>query len=163
LSLLIDSPAGFPLTDGSGLAPPLERRLSVGRFLLPAVAVLGVAGIVRRYFRTRRACAERIRPQWSRISPPPLETPLRRPYRIPEVTFVRAIARSAHSPQCEPRSMMNAMFSDPTQIPDAILALAVQLVSGSVSPRSCWLPSTSSGPVAWHRDLRMSRQKLRTR
>src|SRR3989442_4315945 len=47
LSLLIDSPGGFPLGDGGDATLLLWNvALSVGRFLVPAIAVLAISGIV---------------------------------------------------------------------------------------------------------------------
>src|SRR4051794_34900668 len=71
MSLLIDSPGGFRLNDGSDATLLVWNvALSAGRFLVPAIAVLGVAGIVASVFQnTPSMVLQRIRPQWSRISP----------------------------------------------------------------------------------------------
>src|SRR4051794_25273755 len=45
MSLMIDSPGGFPIGNGSDASLLLWNvALAVGRFLLPAIAVLGIAG-----------------------------------------------------------------------------------------------------------------------
>jgi flagellar biosynthetic protein FlhB len=169
MSLMIDSPAGFPLTDGSDATMLLWNvALSVGRFLLPAVAVLGVAGIVASVFQNPPSLVlERIRPQWSRISPAAgwkrlfgaqgFVEFLKSVFKFGAIAVVCIILLSASR-----TSMINAMFSDPTQIPGAILSLSVRLVSG-VCVATIVLVAVDLvwARLKWHRDLRMSRQDLK--
>src|SRR5579871_2919479 len=71
MSLLIDSPGGFSLADGTAATMLLwSVALSAGRLLLPAIAVLAVAGIVASVFQNAPSMIlDRIKPQWSRVSP----------------------------------------------------------------------------------------------
>ena len=169
MSRLIDSPGGFPLTEGSDATLLLWNvALSVGRFLLPAVAVLGVAGIVASVFQNPPSLVlERIRPQWSRISPAAgwkrlfgaqgFVEFLKSIFKFGAIAVVCLILLSASR-----SSMINAMFGDPTQIPGAILSLAVRLVSG-VCVATIVLVAVDLvwSRLRWHRDLRMSRQELK--
>src|SRR5690242_17820898 len=71
MSLLIDSPGGFPLANGTDATLLLWNvaRAASG-LLLPAIAVLAVAGIAASVFQNSPGIAlERVRPQWSRVSP----------------------------------------------------------------------------------------------
>jgi flagellar biosynthetic protein FlhB len=169
LSLLIDSPGGFPLTEGSDATLLLWNvALSVGRFLLPAIAVLGVAGIVASVFQNPPSLVlERIRPQWSRISPAAgwkrlfgtqgLVEFLKSVFKFGAIAVVCLVLLSASR-----TSMINAMFSDPTQIPGAILSLAVRLVSGiCVATIMLVAGDLVWARLKWHSELRMSKQELK--
>lgn len=169
MSLLIDSPGGFRLGDGSDATLLLWKiAMSVGRFLLPAIAILAVAGIVASVFQNAPSMVlERIRPQWSRISPAAgfkrifgkqgLVEFLKSLFKFGAIGVVVLILLSASW-----SSVIDGMFSDPTQIPGAILALAVRLVS-AVCVATIVLVAVDLvwTRLRWRADLRMSKQELK--
>jgi flagellar biosynthetic protein FlhB len=110
---------------------------------------------------------ERIRPQWSRISPGAgfkrifgkqgLVEFLKSLFKFGAIGVVVLILLSASW-----SSVIDGMFSDPTQIPGAILGLAVRLVSAVcvativlVAADLVWTR------LRWRADLRMSKQELK--
>jgi flagellar biosynthesis protein FlhB len=169
LSLLIDSPGGFPLANGTDATLLLWNvALAAARLLLPAVMVLGVASIIASVFQnTPSMVFQRIRPQWSRVSPMAgwkrlfgaqgsVEF-LKSTFKFGAITVVCMILLGASR-----ASVINAMFSDPTQIPGAILALAVRLVSAvCVATIVLVAGDLLWARLRWRSDLRMTRQELK--
>jgi flagellar biosynthetic protein FlhB len=169
LSLLIDSPGGFPLANGTDATLLLWNvALAAARLLLPAVMVLGLASIIASVFQnTPSMVFQRIRPQWSRVSPMAgwkrlfgvqgsVEF-LKSAFKFGAITIVCMILLGASR-----ASVINAMFSDPTQIPGAILALAVRLVSAvCVATIVLVAGDLLWARLRWRSDLRMTRQELK--
>ncbi|MFI5003200.1 MAG: EscU/YscU/HrcU family type III secretion system export apparatus switch protein, partial [Reyranellales bacterium] len=169
LSLLIDSPGGFSLANGTDATLLLWNvALSAGRLLLPAIAVLAVAGVIASVFQNAPGIAlERVRPQWSRISPlggwrrvfgtQGYVEFLKSVFKFAAIAVVCLILLGASR-----TSIINAMFSDPTQIPGAILSLAVRLVSAiCVATIVLVAGDLIWARLRWRSDLRMTRQELK--
>jgi len=169
MSLLIDSPGGFSLADGTDATLLLWNvALSAGRLLLPAIAVLAVAGVVASVFQNAPSVVlERIRPQWSRISP--LAGWQRLFGAQGAIEFLKSVFKfGAIAVVClillgsSRSSIVNAMFSDPLQIPGAILSLAVRLVSAiCVATIVLVAGDLLWARLRWHSDLRMTRQEIK--
>jgi len=169
MSLLIDSPGGFPLIDGSDATQLIWNVAAAGAgLLLPAIVVLAVAGIVASAFQNPPSIVlERIRPQWSRVSPMAgwkrvfgvqgsIEF-LKSAFKFGTITVVCIILLGASR-----ASVVNAMFSDPTQIPGAILALAVRLVSAiCVATIVLVAGDLLWSRLRWKSNLRMTKQEVK--
>jgi flagellar biosynthetic protein FlhB len=169
MSLLIDSPGGFPLGDGDNASQLLWNvAMTVGRFLLPVVAILTVAGVVASVSQNAPSMVlERIRPQLSRISPAAgwkrlfgaqgFFEFLKSAFKFGAIAVVVLILLGASR-----SSVIDAMFSDPTQIPGAILALAVRLVSAiCVATIVLVAGDLLWARFRWRADLRMTKQELK--
>src|SRR5690349_1114239 len=71
LSLFIDRPQDFRLDSGADAAALIHAiALEVGQFLVPIIAILAGCSLIASIFQNVPSfVSERIRPQWSRISP----------------------------------------------------------------------------------------------
>ena len=169
LLLLIDHPAAFSLrtpTDASHLLAALGMKL--GAFLFPIVAVLAVAGFASSFFQNAPTFAlDQIRPKWSRVSPVAgwkrifgssgrIEF-LKSLFKFGAIAVVVSIMLNG-----DRHRLIDAMHSDPGQIPGLILTLVIKLVSVV----GVALVLLVAGDVVWQRlrwraDLRMTRQEVK--
>jgi flagellar biosynthetic protein FlhB len=169
LAVFIDDPRRFSLQTGND-ATQLIRAIAfeVGRFLTPIIAILAVAGISSSILQNFPQIAyERIRPQWSRLSPANgwnrifgksgLVEFLKSVFKFFTIAVVCVFLQKS-----EQYKVVNAMFSDPSLVPEMILTMAIRLVS-AVSIATIVLVAADLiwSRLRWHRDLRMSRQEIK--
>lgn len=169
LAVFIDDPRRFSLQTGND-ATQLIRAVAfeVARFLTPIIAILTVAGISSSILQNFPQVAyERIRPQWSRLSPANgwnrifgksgLVEFLKSVFKFFTIAVVCVLLLKS-----EQYKVVNAMFSDPSLVPEMILTMAIRLVS-AVSIATIVLVAADLiwSRLRWHRDLRMSRQEIK--
>ncbi|MBZ6079352.1 flagellar biosynthesis protein FlhB [Microvirga puerhi] len=169
LAVFLDDPRRFSLQNG-GDATQLIRAvaLEVARFLTPLITILAVTGIASSILQNLpQIVYERIRPQWSRISPASgwtrifgksgLVEFLKSVFKFFTIAIVCVLLLKS-----EQYKVVNAMFSDPSLVPEMILTMAIRLVS-AVSIATIVLVAADLlwARFRWHRDLRMSRQEIK--
>jgi flagellar biosynthetic protein FlhB len=169
LALFIDHPKSFSLENGTDAILVIQAvALEVGRFLLPIITVLAVCSLSASILQNvPQIVYERIRPQWSRISP--LGGWGRLFGRQGQVEFLKSVFKfftitivSILLLQSEQYKVVNAMFSDPSLVPEMILTMAIRLVSAvSIATIVLVAGDLIWARVRWHRDLRMSRQDIK--
>lgn len=169
LALFIDHPKGFSLDTGSDALALLQALATeVGQFLLPIVIVLSVCGLVSSILQNvPSVVSERIKPQWSRVSP---LSGMGRIFGLQgQVEFLKSVFKfltitlvSLLLLKSEHHKVVNAMFSDPSLIPELMLTMAIRLIS-AVSIATIILVAADLvwARLRWHRDLRMSRQEVK--
>ncbi|MQT12753.1 flagellar biosynthesis protein FlhB [Segnochrobactrum spirostomi] len=167
LGRFLDDPAGFRL-ESAGDATALLWMVggATGRFLLPIIVILAIAGVAAAVFQNApRFVGDRIRPKWNRVSPASGAQRIFGPQGI--IEFAKSFFKFAlvifvvlvllHADQYE---AINAMFTDPSLLPGLILSMATRLVSAVcvgtivlVAGDLVW------SRLKWRRDLMMSRQE----
>jgi len=140
----------------------------MGRFLVPVLLILLVAGIAASIFQNApRIVLDRIQPQWSRISP---ASGWGRIFSVQGfVEFGKslfkflAIGSMAFMVLSADRhEIVNVMYMDPIGLPEFLLTLSVRLVSAvSVATIALVAGDLVWTRVRWQRDLRMSKQELK--
>lgn len=169
LALFIDHPNSFRLNSGADAAILLQSvAMEMGLFAMPMVVVLAVSSLAASILQNvPQVVYERIRPQWSRISP--LSGFGRLFGRQGQVEFLKSVFKfftitivSILLLKSEQYKVVNAMFSDPSLVPEMILTMAIRLMS-AVSIATIVLVAADLvwARFRWHRDLRMSRQELK--
>jgi flagellar biosynthetic protein FlhB len=169
LEQLIDEPEEWAL-DGGRDASQLFAAIGgeAGRFLVPLVVTLAVAGIAAAFLQNAPQIAlERIRPDASRLS---LRKGWQRVFGLQgQIEFLKAAFKFAVVSivalvllRSEEHRVVNAMFVEPTALPELILAIAMRLLA-AVSVATIVLVAADLVWVRahWRRDLRMSRQELK--
>jgi len=165
----MDEPRGVRLeSSGDVIALLSPIALIIGTFLLPIIAVIAIAGLAASLFQNMpRLVLERIRPQWSRISPMAgwkrlfgsqghIEF-LKSFFKFITVTLLVAVM--LHWDQY---SVINAMFSDPALIPSLMLTIATRLVSGlCVATIVLVALDLVWAQLRWRNNLRMSHQEVK--
>lgn len=169
LSIFIDSPEKFSLESGRDVTQLIQAiALEVGRFLTPIIAVLSVAGLASSILQNLpQVVYERIRPQWSRISP--MSGWSRIFGKSGFIEFLKAVFKFFTIAvvcglllKSEQYKVVNAMFSDPSLVPEMILTMAIRLVSAvSIATIVLVAGDLIWARFRWHRDLRMSRQEIK--
>jgi len=169
LGLFLDDPGGYALENGTDATLLLAGVTGVaGSFLLPVLAVLAIAGIAASVLQNVPSIAgERIRPQWSRLS---LSQGWSRLFGIQGfVEFLKSLFKfGAVTVVCvillraEQFTAVNAMFSDPSQLPALILSMATRLVS-AVCVATIVLVAVDLvwARIRWRTNLRMTRQEIK--
>jgi flagellar biosynthetic protein FlhB len=169
LEQLIDEPGGWALDDGSD-ASRLFGAIGgeASRFLLPLIVTLALAGLVASFLQNAPQFAlERIRPDASRISIHKnwqriFGTQGRTEFFKAAFKFVIVSIVAVVLLKSEEHRVVNAMFVEPTAVPELILAIAMRLLA-AVSVATIVLVAADLVwvRVHWRRDLRMSRQELK--
>src|SRR3954453_20133274 len=169
LGQMLDDPAGYRLENGAD-AVRLSSAVAVemGRFLLPVCTVFLLFGVGASILQNApRIAFDRIKPDLSRIS---FGKGFQRIFGLQgQVEFGKALFKFAPISvvvfvilRAEQATTMNAMFSDPTAIPEMLLRLAVQLVSAiSIATIVLVAADLVWARIQWRRDLRMSRQEVK--
>lgn len=169
LAVFIDDPRRFSLQTGNDARQLIHAvALEIGRFLTPIIAILTVTGISSSILQNfPQIVYERIRPQWSRVSPASgwnrifgksgLVEFLKSVFKFFTIAVVCVLLLKS-----EQYKVVNAMFSDPSLVPEMILTMAIRLVS-AVSIATIVLVAADLiwSRLRWHRDLRMSRQEIK--
>lgn len=168
-ALLLDDPGGFSLETGDDATMLMFRvAYESGIFLLPILLVLMLFSVAASLFQnTPSAVGERIRPQWSRISP---VSGWKRIFgRQGQVEFLKSVFKFlAIALVCtvilrsDLNAATNSMFSDPTLLPPLVLSMASRLVSAiCVATIVLVAADLVWSRVRWRSDLRMTRQELK--
>ncbi|WP_267426847.1 flagellar biosynthesis protein FlhB [Methylobacterium sp. GC_Met_2] len=169
LALLFEQPNNFRVETSSD-AMHLVTALSIemGRFLVPILVMLLVAGIAASVFQNvPQIVLDRIQPKWSRISP---VSGWGRMCSIQGVIeFVKSLFKflaigsmSFMVLSADRHEIVNVMFMDPIGLPEFLLSLSVRLVSAvSVATIALVAGDLVWTRVRWQRDLRMSKQELK--
>ena len=169
LTGLIDNAGGYSLGNGSdAILLTHSVGLQVGRFLAPVVAILMVAGLAASFLQNApRFVLNRIQPQFSRLS---LVKGWERLFGAQGlVEFGKALFKfgtislvSILLLRSNTDGLVNAMFTDPSALPETILHLSMKLLSGIciatillVALDLVW------ARMHWRQKLKMSRQELK--
>jgi len=169
LGQMLDDPAGYRLENGADAVQLSSAvALEMGRFLLPVCTVFLLFGVGASILQNApRIAFDRIKPDLSRIS---FGKGFQRIFGLQgHVDFGKALFKFAAISvvvfvilRSEQATTMNAMFSDPTAIPEMLLRLAVQLVSAiSIATIVLVAADLVWARIQWRRDLRMSRQEVK--
>ena len=169
LAPFLDHPRDFALENNQDVARLLEATaMAAARFLIPIVLIIGGCGLVASLLQNVPSLVgERIRPQWSRISP---AAGWGRIFgKAGQVEFLKSLLKFLSVSliallllRSEGGKAVSAMFADPSQIPDLILTVSVRLISVVciativiVAADLVW------SRMRWQRSLRMSKQDLK--
>lgn len=165
----IDDPGGFPMENGTDAVVFLVAiGADVGAFMLPIVLVLAVAGLASAFLQNAPQVAfERIQPDLSRIS---ITKNWKRVFSVQGQTeFLKSVLKFAAISivlamvlRTEEATAVNAMFGDPSALPELILTIAMRLVSAiSIATIVLVAMDLVWTRFYWRRDLRMTRQELK--
>lgn len=169
LERLIDDPGGWSLNDGAD-ATVLFYGIAweAGRSALPIIAILMAAGFAASLLQNAPSIAvERIRPDlsrlslskgWQRMFGSRGQTEfLKSVFKFGAISIVLAILLTS-----EQARVVNAMFIDPTDLPELILTIAMRLLA-AVSVATIVLVAADLvwARFHWRRDLRMTRQEVK--
>ncbi len=169
LSLFIDRPQDFRLDSGTDAIALIQAlALQIGQFLIPIVLILACCSLSASILQSVPALVtERIRPQWSRISP--MNGWNRIFGRQGVVEFAKSLFKfgtitivSLVLLKSEQHKVFNAMFSDPTVIPELMLTMAMRLISAiSIATIVLVAADLIWARFKWRSDLRMTRQEVK--
>lgn len=169
LSGFIDNAGGYSIGNGSD-AIKLTHALSLelGLFLVPIVALLMVAGLAASFFQNAPGIVlTRIQPELSRLSLIKGWTRLfgiqgvvefgKSVFKFTAISLVAFLLLRSNA-----NALVNAMFTDPSALPETILHLSMKLLSGIciatillVALDLLW------ARMHWRQNLRMSKQELK--
>jgi flagellar biosynthetic protein FlhB len=169
MMVLIDHPGGFSLDTGEDVTKLLGAlAMQVGVFLLPIVALLGLAGHAASFLqKSPSRVLEHIRPKWSRISP---QAGWKRIFGAAgHVEFLKSVGKFTAIAivitimlNGDRYAVIDAIYGDPAAIPALVLSLAMRLVSAVcvaivilVAADMLW------ARFRWRSDLRMTRQEVK--
>ena len=169
LRQFIDDPGGWSLENGADATELIAAiGMEAGRFLLPVIATLTIAGLVSSFLQNApNISLERIKPKLSRIAP---HEGARRIFGLRGQTeFLKATAKFVAVTivalvilKSDQLRVMSAMFTDPVAIPALILSLAMKLLAAvSVATIVIVAIDLVWARVHWRKDLRMTRQELK--
>lgn len=169
LARLIDDPSGIRIRNGADATKFLTViGASAARMLLPIVVVLSLAGLASSFLQNvPRIVFERIKPELSRISVTQgwgrifggqgrIEF-AKSVFKFLAISFVVTMILRA-----EEAVAVNALFGDPTAVPELILTTAMRLVS-AISIATIVLVALDLvwARFHWRRELRMTKQELK--
>jgi flagellar biosynthetic protein FlhB len=169
LSRMIDDPSGIRIRNS---ADAIEFLVAVGmssaQVVLPMVIVLALAGLASSFLQNApRIVFERIKPEYSRISVAQGWNKIfgsqgrvefaKSVFKFLAISIVVTIILRA-----EEAVAVNALFGDPTAVPEIILTTAMRLVS-TISIATIVLVALDLvwARFHWRRELRMTRQELK--
>lgn len=166
---LIDDPGGIALHDARD-ATTLMYAVAEGAgwFLAPIVGVLLALGLTASVLQNApRFARDRIVPKWSRISP---VQGWKRVFGIQGVVelvkalvkFVIVFAAVALIVRIDAWRVVNAMYADPTQVPEIILSLTIRLLATvCVAIVLLVVADIAFSRFKWRKDLRMSKREVK--
>ncbi|GAB6844612.1 flagellar biosynthetic protein FlhB [Methylorubrum rhodinum] len=169
LSPLLDEPRGFRLESGEDAVMLLNQvALATGRFLLPFLVLLCACSLAASLLQNLpRFVGDRITPKWSRVSP---MAGMSRIFGLQgQVEFLKSVVKFLSVTvvallllRSERTRAVNAMFVDPSQLPELILTVSIRLVAAVaiaiiviVAGDLVW------SRIRWQRSLRMSHQDIK--
>jgi len=169
LRRLLDDPGGWRLENRSDAVQLVAAvGFEVGRFLVPVIATLTVAGLVASFLQNAPSLVlDRIRPQLSRISP---REGVRRIFGLRgQLEFLKATVKFIAVSvvvlvilQSDRLRVVSAMYTDPAAVPALILSLAMKLLAAvSVATIVIVAADLVWARFHWRRELRMTRQELK--
>jgi flagellar biosynthesis protein FlhB len=169
LALFVEQPRNYALENSRDAMHLVHAlALEMGRFLLPILVILLVAGVAASIFQNApRIVFQRIRPQWSRISP---ASGWSKTFSLQGfVEFGKSLFKflaiggmSFMVLRADRHEIVNVMFVDPVGLPEFLLTLSVRLVSAvSVATIALVAGDLVWTRLRWQRDLRMSRQEVK--
>lgn len=169
LSDLLSDPAGFDVsTSGNTTSLLIFVIIQVGLFLWPVFALFLVFGLSAAFLQHPPQLAlERIKPQWSRLSPSKGFTRIFGSQGL--VEFGKSLAKFAAITvtvwlilKSDKNTVVTAMLRDPSAIPELILTIALRLLSAAcvativiVAIDLVWTQKF------WRRSLRMTKQEVK--
>lgn len=165
----LDDPGGYSLGNSADATTLLTGMLELaGFFMLPMVVVFAIAGIAASILQNAPSVAlERIRPQWSRLSltqgwgrvigTQAFVELLKSLFKFTAVSVVCAILLRS-----EQYTVVNSMFSDPSQLPALILSMSTRLVS-AVCVATIVLVAIDLvwSRFRWRDNLKMTKQEIK--
>ena len=164
-----DQPRGFSLNGAADAAQLLQATaLVAGRFLLPVLLLLAACGLSASILQNvPRLVSERIRPKWRNVSPAAGWGRLFG--RSGQVEFLKSLLKVFSVSvvvllllRSEREKAVNAMFVDPSQLPELILTLSIRLVSAvSIATIVIVAGDLVWARLRWQRSLRMSVQDVK--
>ncbi|MGE4245271.1 MAG: flagellar biosynthesis protein FlhB [Parvibaculaceae bacterium] len=169
LQQFLENPAGWSFENHESVLRLFQISMGdVARFLLPLVAVLGVTGLVASLFQTTpRVAGDRVQPESSRLS---LLKGWKRIFGLQgHVEFLKACFKFAAISvvaavilRSEQQRIVNAMFVEPSALPELILTVAMKVLS-AVCVATIVLVAADLvwARVSWRRNLRMTRQEVK--
>jgi flagellar biosynthetic protein FlhB len=142
--------------------------LDCAKFVLPATSFFVVAGILASVLQNPpQINLERIRPKWSNVSPVSGWSRLfgakgwtefgKALFKFGAVIIIVGSLLSSRL-----HTTVNTMFSDPAQLPETLLTLAMQLLSAiAIATLVLVAADLLFSRIHWKRDLRMSKQEIK--
>ncbi len=169
LVAFLDHPGQFRIDNGADARQLLQDiALEVGRFVMPMIALLAVAGVASSFFQHAPSFTlEQIRPKWSRLSPTAgwkrlfgvqgwLEF-LKSVFKFTVIAVVCVLTLKGRW-----ADIANAMISDPELVPGLVLSLIIRLLSVvCVMIALLAIADMLWSRYRWRSDLRMTRQELK--
>jgi flagellar biosynthetic protein FlhB len=169
LKSLLDEPDGFPLSTAADAQNLLTVvGLQAMRFLVPLVIVLIAFGLAASMLQnTPRLVLERIKPDFSRVSPAQgwgrlfgtkgFVEFVKSVFKLASVSVaVVFVLRSSEARAFE------AMYTDPAALPEMILTIAMRIVSAiCIATIVLVAMDLAWAHFSWRRELRMTRQELK--
>lgn len=169
LSLFVDRPQDFRLESGADAAVLIQAlSLEIGKFFIPIIAILAGCSLAASIFQNVPSLvSERIRPQWNRISPMSgwkrifgrsgLVEFAKSLFKFATITVVASLLLKS-----EQHKVFNAMFSDPTLIPELMLTMAMRLVSAiAIATIVLVAADLVWARFKWRNDLKMTPQEVK--
>src|SRR5581483_1266883 len=142
--------------------------MEVGKFLLPMIVILAVAGIAAAFFQhAPKLALEQIRPKWSRVSP---GAGWKRIFGVAgQVEFLKAVGKFLAVGivvmvmlGSDRDQLLDAIYSDPSRIPGLVLALSVKVVAVvGVAILLLVAGDVVWSRLRWRQQLRMTRQEVK--
>ncbi|MBO1904416.1 flagellar biosynthesis protein FlhB [Microvirga sp. 3-52] len=169
LSLFINRPQDFRLESGPDATALMQAvALEVGQFLIPIIVILAACSLSASIFQNVPSLvSERIRPQWNRISPmagwkrifglPGLVEFSKSLFKFGTVTLVSLLLLRS-----EQYKVFNAMFTDPSLLPELMLTMAMRLVSAiAIATIVLVAADLLWARFKWRNDLKMTKQEVK--
>jgi flagellar biosynthetic protein FlhB len=169
LSLFVNRPQDFRLDSGSDAISLIQAvSLEVGQFLIPTIAILAGCSLAASILQNvPSVVSERIRPQWNRISPVGgwkrifgrhgLVEFAKSLFKFGTMTIVSLLLLKS-----EQYKVLNAMFSDPSLLPELMLTMAMRLVSAiAIATIVLVAADLLWARFKWHSDLKMTKQEVK--
>ena len=169
LSLFVNRPQDFRLESGPDAVALIQAiALEVGQFLLPIIVILASCSLAASILQNvPSVVSERIRPQWNRISP---VSGWKRIFgRQGLVEFSKSLFKFATMTivsllllKSEQYKVLNAMFTDPSLLPELMLTMAMRLVSAiAIATIVLVAADLLWARFKWHSDLKMTKQEVK--
>jgi len=169
LSLFVNRPEDFRLETGADAAALIHAvALEVGQFLIPTIVILAGCSLAASILQNVPSIVtERIRPQWNRVSPvggwkrifgrQGLVEFLKSLFKFGTVSLVCLLLLKS-----EQYKVLNAMFSDPSLLPELMLTMAMRLVSAiAIATIVLVAADLLWARFKWHSDLKMTKQEVK--
>lgn len=169
LSLFVNRPQDFRLDSGSDAVALIHAAaLEAGQFLIPIIVILAGCSLAASVLQNVPSIvSERIRPQWSRISP---VSGWKRIFGIQGlVEFSKSLFKFATMTlvsllllRSEQYKVLNAMITDPSLLPELMLTMAMRLVSAiAIATIVLVAADLLWARFKWHSDLKMTKQEVK--